>query len=129
VATTCDRMGCSAPATVVFGADPPRMIVVMQLVDPTTLGDLRPGILCAEHADRMTVPIGWTLDDQRESTLRLFRVPSATPRPRRTTPRTTSTDTSTDTSPDTSPDTAVRAPNPEAFEQPSLVEVDDGRPG
>lgn len=72
--STCDRMGCSAPATVVFGADPGRMLVVMQAVDPSTLGNLRPGILCAEHAARLTVPRGWTLDDRREPVPRLFRL-------------------------------------------------------
>jgi hypothetical protein len=30
-------------------------------------------VLCRRHADAMVVPRGWTLDDRRESTLRLFR--------------------------------------------------------
>ena len=35
-----------------------------------------PSVLCARHADAMVVPLGWTLDDRRQNTLRLF-----TPRP------------------------------------------------
>ena len=29
-------------------------------------------VLCRRHADAMSVPRGWTLDDRREETLRLF---------------------------------------------------------
>ncbi len=32
-----------------------------------------PSVLCRRHADAMVVPRGWTLDDRREETLRLFR--------------------------------------------------------
>ncbi|MEY2975051.1 MAG: hypothetical protein RIR49_1471 [Actinomycetota bacterium] len=35
--------------------------------------DARYGVLCRRHADGMTVPRGWTLDDSRDPTLRLFR--------------------------------------------------------
>ncbi len=46
-----------------------------------------PGVLCSRHADAMVVPRGWTLDDRREGTLRLFKPRSATtatePPPRR----------------------------------------------
>lgn len=55
-----------------------------------------PNLLCVRHADAMIVPRGWTLDDRREDTLRLFRPadaevdPDATPssirRPRRPAP-------------------------------------------
>jgi hypothetical protein len=47
-----------------------------------------PNVLCRRHADAMVVPRGWTLDDRREDTLRLFRpkpppvvAPSAPPAP------------------------------------------------
>ena len=32
-----------------------------------------PNLLCIRHADAMVVPRGWTLDDRREDTLRLFK--------------------------------------------------------
>ena len=42
-----------------------------------------PNLLCVRHADAMVVPRGWTLDDRREDTLRLFKPvpidPDATP--------------------------------------------------
>ncbi|TDT16770.1 hypothetical protein BDK89_2367 [Ilumatobacter fluminis] len=44
-----------------------------------------PSVLCARHADAMVVPRGWTLDDRRESTLRLFKPRPTEPAP--TTPR------------------------------------------
>jgi hypothetical protein len=52
--------------------------------DATTI---RSGMLCRRHADAMIVPRGWSLDDRRESTPRLFRVgetaTQATPTTRR----------------------------------------------
>lgn len=35
-----------------------------------------PNLLCVRHADAMMVPRGWTLDDRREDTLRLFKPPA-----------------------------------------------------
>lgn len=32
-----------------------------------------PSVLCRRHADAMVVPRGWTLDDRREATPRLFK--------------------------------------------------------
>lgn len=37
----------------------------------------RVGMLCRRHADAMVVPRGWTLDDRRETTPRLFKVSAA----------------------------------------------------
>ena len=49
--------------------------------------DARYGVLCRRHADTLTVPRGWTLDDSRDPTLRLFRpTAEAVRRPRRDTP-------------------------------------------
>ena len=39
-----------------------------------------PSVLCRRHADAMVVPAGWTLDDRRETTLRLFNLRPADPR-------------------------------------------------
>lgn len=33
------------------------------------------GVVCAVHADRLSAPIGWTLDDRRQTELQLFRPP------------------------------------------------------
>ena len=53
-----------------------------------------PSVLCRRHADGMVVPAGWTLDDRRETTPRLFNmrqlisevVPPARPKRRRSQP-------------------------------------------
>ena len=53
-----------------------------------------PSVLCRRHADGMVVPAGWTLDDRREATPRLFSmrelisevVPPARPKRRRPQP-------------------------------------------
>lgn len=39
----------------------------------------RSGVLCRRHADAMVVPLGWMLDDRRESAPRLFRSPAEAP--------------------------------------------------
>jgi hypothetical protein len=54
---------------------PEDLAVWLEAVDPSTLGDVRPGLLCTRHADAMVVPKGWTLDDRREPVPRLFRIP------------------------------------------------------
>jgi len=43
-----------------------------------------PSVLCRRHADAMVVPRGWTLDDRREDTLRLFKPGEAAPTERPT---------------------------------------------
>jgi hypothetical protein len=61
------------------------LAVWMEAVDPSTLGDVRPGLLCTRHADAMVVPKGWTLDDRREAVPRLFRIPQRPVAPSRPT--------------------------------------------
>ncbi len=55
-----------------YGFDADRLLVWLapreEGADP-----LRAGGLCKRHADAMVVPRGWTLDDRRETTPRLFR--------------------------------------------------------
>ena len=69
----CERPGCSAPAAVAYGMESGRLLVWLAIV-PEGVTSLRSGVLCRRHADAMVVPRGWTLDDRRESTPRLFRV-------------------------------------------------------
>jgi hypothetical protein len=58
-----------------YGFDADRLLVWLAPRDPD--GDpLRAGSLCKRHADAMVVPLGWTLDDRREPTPRLFRTAS-----------------------------------------------------
>jgi hypothetical protein len=61
---------------------PEDLLVWLEACDPATLGERRPGLLCRRHADAMVVPMGWTLDDHRESIPRLFKVREAPIAPR-----------------------------------------------
>lgn len=78
---SCGRPGCSEPGAVAYGLSPGLLLAWLAPLgadaDPDT------PVLCRRHADRTTVPKGWTLDDRRELTPRLFRPPPAidTPRP------------------------------------------------
>ena len=68
----CERPGCSELAAIAYGFDVDQLLVWLAVRDPD--GDpLRAGGLCRRHADAMVVPLGWTLDDRRESPPRLFR--------------------------------------------------------
>jgi Protein of unknown function (DUF3499) len=81
----CERPGCSDIAAMAYGFDVDRLLVWLSPRDPD--GDpLRAGSLCKRHADAMVVPRGWTLDDRREATPRLFRtepLAATSPRPPR----------------------------------------------
>lgn len=55
---------------------PEDLVVWLEPCDPAEVIEPRPGLLCRRHADTMVVPVGWTLDDRREPTPRLFRPPS-----------------------------------------------------
>jgi hypothetical protein len=62
-----------------YGFDADRLLVWLDALDPATPRDeLRGGVLCRRHADAMVVPLGWTLDDRRDPTPRLFRPQPAT---------------------------------------------------
>ena len=100
----CERPGCSDLAAMAYGFDVDRLLVWLSPRDPE--GDpLRAGSLCKRHADAMVVPRGWTLDDRREATPRLFRTePSAGGSPR-------------------APRSKVKATPPEPAEQLSLGSV------
>jgi hypothetical protein len=40
--------------------------------------DQQAGVMCRRHADSIVVPVGWTYDDRRDNTPRLFRSTDAT---------------------------------------------------
>jgi hypothetical protein len=60
-----------------YGFDADRLMVWLAKREPDA-DPLRAGALCRRHADRLVVPRGWTLDDRRESTPRLFAVAEPT---------------------------------------------------
>jgi hypothetical protein len=71
----CERPGCSDVAAMAYGFDVDRLLVWLAPRDPDGDDPMRAGSLCKRHADAMVVPRGWTLDDRREPTPRLFRSP------------------------------------------------------
>lgn len=74
----CERPACSEPGAIAYGFDADRLLVWLTPLDPSADRN-RAGVLCLRHADSMVVPIGWTLDDARDPTPRLFKA-ARTPR-------------------------------------------------
>ena len=65
---TCARCGSPGAAVMSFNYDD-QAVWLDDLVAPVGPGEGHP--LCADHANRMTPPLGWTLTDHR-NTARLF---------------------------------------------------------
>jgi hypothetical protein len=68
-----------------YGFDADRLLVWLAARDPDA-EPLGAGTLCLRHADAMVVPRGWTLDDRRETTPRLFRTAPGAAAPARAKP-------------------------------------------
>lgn len=67
----CARPTCNAVATTRFSFDSrDRFIILDRRLDEWGGS----GVLCEAHADRLTVPRGWSLDDRRIAEPRLFAV-------------------------------------------------------
>ncbi len=81
----CERPGCSEPGAVAYGMVPEDLLFWIAPLQQLRSDD--PSVLCRRHADAMVVPRGWTLDDRREETLRLFRPRPVDPTPTSTRPR------------------------------------------
>lgn len=67
----CARPLCAEVATVRFSFEAEGRFIVLDRKLDEWGGS---GVLCEVHADRLTVPRGWQLDDRRISAPRLFRV-------------------------------------------------------
>ncbi len=70
----CERPGCSEHGAAAYGMVPEDLLFWIAPLADAPNGNVN--VLCRRHADAMVVPMGWTLDDRRIDTLRLF-----TPRP------------------------------------------------
>lgn len=73
----CERPGCSEVGAAEYGMVPEDLLFWIAPMSGTPHDDQN--VLCLRHADAMSVPRGWTLDDRREDVPRLF-----IPRPRPT---------------------------------------------
>jgi hypothetical protein len=69
----CERPGCSAPASVAYGFEAERFLVWVESVPVDLAAEIRSGVLCRRHADALSPPRGWWLDDRRDPTPQLFR--------------------------------------------------------
>lgn len=72
---SCEKLGCHEPAEVAYGIDRIACVVWLENFDADDVRHLN--ALCGEHAARLTLPRGWTFDDRREASPRLFNSPRA----------------------------------------------------
>ena len=66
----CSRVGCGGPAVASFCFDGRAALVWLDPLDPDR--GVGAGVLCARHADALTPPRGWHLQDRRVPTPRLW---------------------------------------------------------
>jgi uncharacterized protein DUF3499 len=82
----CSRVGCGGTAVASFCFDGRAALVWLDPLDPDH--GVGAGVLCARHADALTPPRGWHLQDRRVPTPRLWddrpAPPAPTPVPRAT---------------------------------------------
>jgi hypothetical protein len=70
VGMRCSRVGCSGHAVASFCFDGRAALVWLDPLDPER--GMGAGILCARHADTLTPPRGWHLQDRRTRAPRLW---------------------------------------------------------
>ncbi len=70
---SCEKLGCTEPAEVAYGIDRVACVVWLEIFDADEARHLN--ALCADHASRLTLPRGWSFDDRRERSPRLFNAP------------------------------------------------------
>ncbi|MCX6514784.1 MAG: DUF3499 family protein [Actinobacteria bacterium] len=70
----CERPLCREIATVEYSMNAQALLVTLE--NYAQVGNERRNCLCMKHADRLSVPRGWSIDDRRESVPRLFRPPA-----------------------------------------------------
>jgi hypothetical protein len=78
----CSRVGCGGYAVASFCFDGRAALVWLDPLDPER--GMGAGVLCARHADALTPPRGWHLQDRRARAPRLWDDrprPAAPPRP------------------------------------------------
>jgi hypothetical protein len=77
----CSRVGCGGAAVASFCFDGRAALVWLDPLDPDN--GVGAGVLCARHADALTPPRGWHLQDRRVPTPRLWDDRPAPPEPAR----------------------------------------------
>jgi hypothetical protein len=78
----CSRIGCGLDAVATFCFDARATLVWVDTLDPNR--GTGAGVLCVQHADALTPPRGWHLQDRRTGRPRLWEDrPAPPPRRRR----------------------------------------------
>lgn len=68
----CERPGCGGTGEVSYGIDKAQLLV---WVDNRAVPERElAGRLCRRHANALSVPRGWTIDDRRDAVPKLFRI-------------------------------------------------------
>ncbi len=76
----CERPGCAGIGEVSYGIDKVHLTV---WIDSSMVSERElAGRLCRRHANALTVPRGWTIDDRRQPIPRLFVIEDQ-PKPKR----------------------------------------------
>ena len=70
----CERPLCRELAEVGYSLNSQALLVTIENYAP--VGNERRNCLCRRHADLLSVPRGWSIDDRRENVPRLFRPPA-----------------------------------------------------
>lgn len=87
---TCEKPGCGQPTAVVYGLEDGRdgsKVLWIEAVRPGAPDrDGAQGTRCVRHAETITAPVGWVVDDRRESVPRLFKPQSDRTQPDRNRP-------------------------------------------
>jgi hypothetical protein len=73
----CERPGCGGVAAVSYGIDNEKLLVWID--SAPALDPARAGSLCRRHADALSVPKGWNIDDRRQPVPMLFPARDITP--------------------------------------------------
>jgi len=73
----CERPGCGGVAAVSYGIDNEKLLVWID--SAPALDPARAGSLCRRHADALSVPKGWSIDDRRQPVPMLFPARDITP--------------------------------------------------
>jgi hypothetical protein len=73
----CSRIGCGAVAVATFCFDSRATLVWIDALDPDR--GTGAGVLCVQHADALTPPRGWHLQDRRTGRPRLWEDRPAVP--------------------------------------------------
>lgn len=94
---SCEKQGCNEPADVAFGIDRVACVVWLENYDEDEQRHLNR--LCDDHAARLTLPRGWSFDDRREHSPRLFVATRPNERPLATKPAVATKTTPTSASP------------------------------